>query len=260
MKMHFLFLLLLTASACKSRQMATDETGWISLFNGKDLTGWNIKITGHPLNENYKDIFSVRDGILRVSYDQLDSFRGEFGHLFTRQTFSQYKLRVEYRFTGNQCPGGPEWAIRNSGAMLHAQSAESMGLSQEFPVSIEAQFLGGLGSGERSTANVCTPGTDIDMDDLPVAGHCTNSSSETYNGDQWVTVEMIVHGDSVVHHVIDGDTVISYTRLRVGPDMKPEGYPAADGTPLKEGHIALQAESHNVEFRKVELLDLSTGH
>jgi hypothetical protein len=259
MKLYYLFLLLLAAPACKPQQKASGDTGWIPLFNGKDLNGWNLKIAGYPLNENYRDIFSVRDGILRVSYDQLDSFRGEFGHLFTQQTFSHYKLRIEYRFTGNQCPGGPEWAIRNSGAMLHAQSAESMGLSQEFPVSIEAQFLGGLGSGERTTANVCTPGTDIDMDGLPVEGHCTSSSSKTYNGDQWVTVEMIVFGDSIVHHVIDGDTVISYTRLRVGPEMKPEGYPVADGTPLKEGHIALQAESHGVEFRKVELLDLSKG-
>jgi hypothetical protein len=116
----------------------------------------------------------------------------------------------------------------------------------------EAQFLGL--EGER-TANVCT--TDIDFNGVPVEGHCTNSTSKTYDGDQWVTVEMIVYGDSIVHHVIDGDTVITYTRLRVGPEMKPEGYPVADGTPLKEGHIALQAESHNVEFRKVELLDLS---
>jgi hypothetical protein len=259
MKPYFLLLLLLVTGACKLQQKAQEDTGWIQLFNGKDLSGWNIKIAGYPLNENYKNIFSVSDGILRVSYGQLDSFRGEFGHLFTLQTFSHYKLRIEYRFTGNQCPGGPEWAIRNSGAMLHAQSAESMGLRQDFPVSIEAQFLGGLGTGERTTANVCTPGTDIDIDGKPVEGHCTSSSSKTYNGDQWVAVEMIVLGDSIVHHVIDGDTIISYTRLRVGPEMKPEGYPVADGTPLKEGHIALQAESHGVEFRKVELLDLSEG-
>jgi hypothetical protein len=260
MKPHFLLLILMTLSTCRPQHKASVEKDWIPLFNGKDLSGWNIKIAGYPLNENYKGIFSVRDGILRVSYDQLDSFRGEFGHLFTQQTFTHYKLRIEYRFTGSQCPGGPEWAIRNSGAMLHAQSAESMGLNQEFPVSIEAQFLGGLGSGERSTANVCTPGTDIDINGQPVEGHCTSSSSKTYDGDQWVTVEMIVRGDSIVHHVIGVDTVISYTRLRVGPDMKPEGYPVADGTPLKEGHIALQAESHNVEFKKVELLDMSTDH
>jgi hypothetical protein len=257
MKSQILLLSCAVLLACNPGPKGSAEAQWIRLFNGKDLTGWDIKIAGHPLNENYKDIFSVADGILKVSYDNLDSFRGEFGHLYTRQKFSHYKLRIEYRFTGNQCLGGPEWGIRNSGAMLHSQSAESIGLNQDFPVSVEAQFLGGLGEGEMTTANVCTPGTDIDINGQPVQGHCTNSASKTYDGDQWVTVEMIVLGDSIVHHIIEGDTVITYTKLRVGPDMKPEGYNVPVGTPLKEGHIALQAESHNVEFRKVELLDLS---
>jgi hypothetical protein len=221
------------------------------------MADWDIKIAGHPLNDNYGDIFRVENGILKVSYDKLDSFRGEFGHIFYKQKFSKYKLLVEYRFVGGQCPGGPEWGIRNSGAMLHSQSAASMGLKQDFPVSIEAQFLGGLGKGERPTLSVCTPGTDIDYMGKPAMDHCTNSSSKTYNGDQWVTAEMVVYGDSIIHHIVNGDTVITYTKPRVGPEMKPQGYPVPDGTPLKEGYIALQAESHGVEFRKVELLDLS---
>jgi len=251
-----LFLLSIVL-ACQPAAKKSDKSEWISLFNGKDLTGWDLKIVRHPLNDNYMDIFSVKDGILKVSYDKLDSFRGEFGHIFYNRKFSKYKLRLEYRFVGAQRPGGPGWAVRNSGVMLHAQSAESMGLDQDFPVSIEAQFLGGLGDGDRSTLNICTPGTDIDINGQPVASHCTNSNSKTYDGDQWVSVEMIVLGDSIIHHVIGSDTVLTYTRPRIGPEMKPEGYPVPDGTLLKEGYIALQAESHNVEFRKVELLDLS---
>ena len=243
--------------ACKPASEKVTEAQWIQLFNGKDLTGWDIKISGYPLNENYMDIFRVEDSILKVSYEKLDSFRGEFGHIYSKQKFSHYKLRIEYRFVGQQRPGGPEWAIRNSGVMLHSQSAESVGLDQDFPVSIEAQFLGGLGQGERPTANVCTPGTDIDINGQPVADHCTSSASRTYDGDQWVSVEIVVRGDSIVHHIIEGDTVISYTRPRVGPEMRPDNYPVPDGTLLREGHIALQAESDHVEFRKVELLDLS---
>jgi len=257
MKPRIGIFLLAIVWACHPSIKQSGEAQWISLFNGKDLTGWDIKIAGHPLNDNYKDIFSVKNGILIVSYDKLDSFHGEFGHIFYKQKFSQYKLRVEYRFVGEQCPGGPEWARRNSGAMLHSQSAESMGLSQSFPVSIEAQFLGGLGEGDRPTLSVCTPGTDIDYKGQPAPGHCTSSTSHTFNGDQWVTAEMVVLGDSIIHHIVNGDTVMTYTKPRVGPDMKPEGYPVPDGTPLKEGYIALQAESHPVEFRKVELLDLS---
>jgi hypothetical protein len=247
-----LFFVVLLLSC--SRQ--TKQENWVSLFNGKDLTGWSMKIAGYPLNENFKNIFGVKDSLLTVSYAELDSFRGEYGHLFYNRKFSNYKLRLQYRFYGNQCPGGADWAIRNSGAMLHCQSPESMGLKQDFPVSIEAQFLGGLGNGERPTLSVCTPGTDIDIDGKPAEGHCTSSSSKTYDGDQWVSVELVVLGDSIIHHIVNGDTVMTYTHPRVGPEMKPEGYPVPDGTPLKEGYIALQAESHGVQFRRIEILEL----
>ncbi len=250
-----LFCFLLLFSCNKGPKFK--EPQWVSLFNGKDLSGWDIKITKHPLNENYGNLFRVENGILKVSYDQIDSFRGEFGHLYYKQKFSNYKLRVEYRFVGQQCPGGPEWAIRNSGIMFHSQSAESVGLNQDFPVSIEAQFLGGLGKGERPTLNVCTPGTDVDIMGTMAPDHCTSSSSRTFDGDQWVTAEIDVYGDSIIHHLVNGDTVMTYTRPRVGPAMRPEGYTVPDGTPLKEGYFALQAESNPIEFRKVEIMDLS---
>jgi hypothetical protein len=254
MKLIAALLLIVLMNSCQQSPKVTENT--IPLFNGSDLTGWDLKITDHPLNENYKNIFSVEDSILKVSYDQLDSFRGEFGHIFYKQKFSNYKLKLQYRFIGNQCPGGPEWGIRNSGVMIHSQSAESMTLDQDFPVSVEVQFLGGLGDGERSTLNVCTPGTDIDIDGKPAEGHCHNSSSKTFNGDQWVTAEIVVYADSIIHHIVNGDTVMTYTHPRTGPEMKPENYPVADGTPLKEGYIALQAESHNVQFRRIELTEL----
>lgn len=254
MKLIALFSLIALLYSCKMAPKENENR--IVLFNGKDLTGWDVKITGHPLNENYKNIFSVEDSILKVSYDQLDSFRGEFGHIFYKQKFSNYKLKLQYRFLGNQCPGGADWAIRNSGVMIHSQSAESMGLAQDFPVSVEVQFLGGLGEGERPTLNVCTPGTDIDIDGVPAEGHCNNSSSATFHGDQWVTAEVVVYADSIIHHIVNGDTVLTYTHPRVGPEMKPAGYSVPDGTQLKEGYIALQAESHNVQFRRIELVEL----
>jgi hypothetical protein len=251
--LYLLLIVLFTASCGKKVQ---ESENWISLFNGKDLTGWDLKITGYPMNENYKNLFSVEDSILRVSYNELDSFRGEFGHIFYHTKFSNYKLRLEYRFSGEQCPGGPDWAWRNSGVMIHSQSAASMGIDQDFPVSVEVQFLGGPETGDRSTLNVCTPGTDIDINGIPAEGHCHNSSSKTFSGDQWVRAEIVVYNDSIIHHIVEGDTVMTYTKPRVGPEMRPENYAVADNTPLTEGYISLQAESHNVEFRKIELLEL----
>ena len=137
---------------------ASRSQDWIQLFNGKDMDGWTIKMAKHPLGENYNNTFRVEDGLLVTRYDEYEKFDGEYGHIFYKNPYSHYKLRVEYRIVGEQVPGGAGWAIKNSGVMFHAQAPESMLLNQEFPVSIEAQFLGGLGDGERTTGNLCTPG------------------------------------------------------------------------------------------------------
>jgi hypothetical protein len=238
-------------------QKASEE--WIQLFNGKDMEGWTLKMTGYPLNENYNNTFRVEDGKLITRYDQYEQFNGEFGHLFYDTPYSHYKLRVEYRIVGEQVPGGPEWAFKNSGVMFHSQSPESIPLIQDFPVCIEAQFLGGWGEGEgeRPTGNLCTPGTNVVIDGELVTQHCINSTSGTYHGEEWVTFELVVRGDSIIHHIVDGDTVLTYSGPQIGGGNVPEGYPDPEGTPVKSGYIALQAESHPFEFRKVELLDLS---
>ena len=248
--MYLLTLALMTVSCSNS-----NKENWIQLFNGEDLTGWVIKIKGSPLNENYKNTFRVEDGVMKVSYDEYEEFNAEYGHIFYNKSFSDYKLRIEYRFTGDQVKGGESWAFRNSGVMLHSQSPVSMNLDQDFPVSVEAQFLGGDGVSERPTGNVCTPGTHVVINGELVTQHCTNSTSKTYHGDVWVHAEFIVLGDSIIHHIIEGDTVMTYTKPQIGGDL-PEGFTLPEGTLLEEGYICLQAESHPVEFRKVELLEI----
>jgi hypothetical protein len=255
----FSLLCLAFALATSPGAMAQDAPageGWIPLFNGKDLTGWTPKITGFEAGENFADTFRVEDGLLKVSFDGYDEFGGKFGHLVSDQSFSNYRLRVEYRFVGDQCPGGPSWAIRNSGAMIHSQSAASMRKDQDFPVSIEVQFLGGLEEGERPTANLCTPGTHVVMDGELLTRHCTNSTSKTYRGDQWVTVEVEVHGDEVIRHLVDGEVVIEYEMPQLDPDDPDARRLLRGDKELRGGHIALQSESHPIEFRKVELLPL----
>lgn len=234
------------------------ENQWIQLFNGKDMDDWDLKIRGFEMNDNYGETFRVEDGLLKVSYDQYDEFADRFGHIFYKEKFSDYLLSVEYRFTGDQAPGGAGWALRNSGAMVHAQSAASMGKDQDFPVSIEVQFLGGNGVDERSTANLCTPGTLVVLDGKLFTDHCISSTSKTYHGDQWVRVDILMLGDSLVTHIVEGDTVLSYTKPQLEVDdlsnVDPEM--TAVGQPLTEGYIALQSESHPIEFRKVALFDL----
>lgn len=234
-----------------------DKDGWIKLFNGKNLDGWTPKIRGYDLGINYGDTFRVKGGLLRVVYDGYPKFDGKFGHLFYKTPYSHYRLRVEYRFLGKQCPGGPGWAFRNSGVMIHGQPAVSMRKDQDFPVSIEVQFLGGDGVHPRSTANVCTPGTHIVMGGKLITQHCTDSTSKTYHGDEWVMVEAEVHGSGVIKHKVNGETVLTYEKPQLDkgdPDARPL---IKDGNTLLEGGtISLQAESHPIEFRRVEILPL----
>lgn len=247
-----LFLAFLTTSCFAQK-------GWINLFNGKDLKDWKVKINGYPLNDNYANTFRVEDGVMKVSYDAYTDWKDRFGHIFYKKPFSAYVLVVEYRFTGHQIPGGAGWAFRNSGAMLHGQSPESMGLNQDFPISIEAQFLGGNGTEERSTLNLCTPGTNVFLNGKLFTPHCVSSTSKTYHGDQWVRAEIVVLADSIIKHRVDGKTVMEYTKPSIGGGNVSNFDPAIkiDGKALKEGYISLQSESHPVEFKTVKLFNLA---
>jgi len=232
-------------------------SGWIALFNGKDLTGWTPKITGYDLGENAFDTFRVEDGVIKVAYDKYPKFEGRFGHLFYKSPFSKYRLRIEYRFVGDQCVGGPLWAFRNSGVMIHCQDPATMRKAQEFPVSIEVQFLGGDGQRNRSTGNLCTPGTHVVMGGKLIKTHCIDSKSKTYHGDQWVTAEVEVHGNGIIEHMINGETVIEYEKPQLDDSDADARKLIRDGNVMiSEGFISLQAESHPLEFRKVEILPL----
>lgn len=263
MKNYLILLLVLIFSSCNQQPATSIESEenlgeWIQLFNGKDLDDWKIKISKHELGDNFANTFRVEDGLIKVNYDEYEDFDRKYGHMFYKDPFSAYLLRLEYRFTGEQAPGGEGWASRNSGAMLHGQSPESMTKDQDFPISIEGQLLGGDGTNDRTTSNLCTPGTNVVMDGELFTPHCVNSSSKTYHGEQWVTAEFLVLADSVIHHIVEGDTVLTYYQPQMGggnvsnhnPDVK------KDGQLISEGYISLQSESHPIEFRKVELFDL----
>ncbi|MBC8327124.1 MAG: DUF1080 domain-containing protein [Planctomycetes bacterium] len=247
----------LAVSGCGAPGHAPAEPRWIPLFNGQDLSGWTPKITGFELGDNHLDTFRVEDGLLKVRYDQYPAFDGKFAHLFHDQEWSRYRMRVEYRFVGEQTPGGPGWAYRNSGVMVHGQPAASMALDQDFPVSIEIQLLGGNGEDLRPTANLCTPGTNVVMDGELVTRHCTDSSSPTFHGDQWVTVEFEVLGNQVIRHFVDGQVVLEYQQPQLDPNDPVAKRLIHDGQlQLSEGSISLQGESHPLDFRRIEILPL----
>ncbi len=220
------------------------EDGWISLFNGKNLEGWTVKVTGYKVGENPGNLFRVEDGLLTVSYDAFDTFNDEFGHIVTQQAFTNYRFRCEYRFVGDQVPNGPGWAFRNSGIMAHSQSADSMEILQKFPDSLEFQFLGASIDGSpRSTGSFFTVGNVADHNGEVVTKN-VKSKYPALPLNEWVKAEIVVN-DDVIQHIINGEVVMEYTHPR-----------DPDGTPQTTGHIALQAESHGVQFRNIEILPL----
>jgi hypothetical protein len=260
--------ILLTALALASllapaqRQSAPNDPkreDWIQLFNGKSLDGWTPKFAKHDIGENFNDTFRVDNGLLEVRYDKWTKFDGEFGHLFYKDAFSYYRLAAEYRFVGQQVNGGPGWAMRNNGLMLQSPDPKTMMKDQDFPISIEVQLLGGLSDGKpRTTANLCTPGSNVVMNGKLFTPHCVNSKSKTYDGDQWVRVEVEVRGDELVRHIVEGVTVLEYSKPQMGGGQASPVDPKVkvDGTPMDRGYISIQAETAPIDFRKIELLNL----
>ncbi len=254
-----LFLLMIICfTACKQQVEHNHDEEWISLFDGTNYDDWTPKFKGAELGVNYKDRFVYKDSMLSVRYVENDTFKGNFGHLYYKNKFSHYKLKATYRFVGEQMTKGPGWAVRNNGLMLHCQEPSTIGLEQDFPISLELQLLGGNGTDDRTTANLCTPGTNVVMGDTLFRPHCISSSSKTYHGDQWVEVEALVLGDSLVQHLMEGQVVMEFNKPTIGGGAI-SGYTESayvEGKPLTEGHISIQAETAPIDFKSIELLNL----
>jgi hypothetical protein len=239
---------------------AQAEEGWTPLFNGRDLSGWTPKINHHRLGANAHDTFVAEGGVLHVRYDKYPKFYDEFAHLFYKAPFSSYRLRLDYRFVGQDTPGGPPWSKRNSGVMIHSQAPETIGLDQPFPISVEVQMLNGEGAETRTTGNICTPGTRIEQNGALILQHCVKSTSRNYSGENWVHMEIEVHGARAVAATVDGVEVVRFEKPQLDPtDLRAmEVYLKRGGGDLllDGGYIALQGEGHPIDFRNIEILKL----
>ncbi len=239
------------------------ETGWINLFNGKDLSGWTPKIRGYKAGENPGNTFRVVDGLLCVRYDDpmyADGFKARYGHLFYNRPFSNYVLRATYRMPLPQLKGGEGWAVYNNGLMLHGQTPESMEIDQDFPVSIEYQLLARSEKGkDRTTANLCTPGTNVEVDGKLYTPHVLNSTSKTYDPEEWTTVEVEVRGGERIIHRVEGKTVLEYEKPQYDPkDESAQKLIKAAGGDLilRGGTISIQSESSPTDFKSIMIRPL----
>ena len=250
-----------TLAACAPKphaQVAAPAGTWVSLFNGKDLSGWTVKIAGQDLNDNYQRTFRVADGLLKISYDGYDAFSGRFGSLYSQRKLSHYWLRAEYRFTGKLAPGAPSWAYENSGLQLHSQAPESMLKAQEFPVSVEFDIKGARLFGRNPTGDVCRNGTRVKLGGVPLAGQCSTLSDIAIPGDDWVTVLAEVDGSRRVRQIVNGALIVEYTDLTLDDTNADARRLIAAGADqaLSSGYVSIQSNGPPIEFRRIEVLPL----
>lgn len=240
-------------------ETAADEAGWISLFNGKNLDGWTVKVAKHPMGDNYADTFRVEDGVIKVAYDRYGKFDEQFAHLYSNLPYSHYILRLEYRFTGAAVADSPPWAKLNSGVMIHSQSPLSMTVEQLWPASMEFQFLAVGTKAGQQTGNACTPGTNLEINGKLTTAHIIEATGTLSTMDEWIAVEVEVHGNAEVVHRVNGVEVLRYQHPQLDPTDRDAQRLLALGAPLQlsSGHIALQAESQPVWFRNIRLRTLT---
>lgn len=255
--------MLLILSSCsestkeKHQETKEDTSRWESIFNGKNLDGWIPKVVGQPLGENYRETFTVQDGILSIRYDTYgDNFDNRFGGLYFNRKLKNYRLKVEYRFVGETAPGAPEWGYRDSGVQYHSQSPQSLKVDQPFPICLEYNFHGGNGTDERPVGAVCANGTFIEINGKKNESYCTAPTlKKTFHGDQWVIMELDIK-DGKISHLVNGEEILTFNNPSLNPENEIAKSLIQNGTTaLTEGYISFQSNSHPIDFRKISLME-----
>lgn len=254
-----LIAILLLSASCKqekAKEQIKEAPKWVSLFNGENFDGWTMRILGQELGENYANTFRIDSGMLKIRYDEYGSFDDQFGAIYFNKPYSNYRLKVEYRFVGETAPGAPEWGYRDSGVQFHSQSPNSLKPDQAFPVCLEFNLHGGNGTDERPTGEICASGTTVEIGNAQNDSFCTPPEvKKTFHGDQWVTLEIEVK-DTVITHYVNGEKILTYSNPRYNAqDENGKVFIVEGNDRVTSGFISLQSNSHPIDFRKIEILE-----
>jgi len=199
------------------------------LFNGKDLAGWHMDVPELDKNSKGTKPFVVRDGFLV-------SLGTPGGHLITDKSYHDYKLTVEYRFSAT--PG-------NCGVLVHASKLRR--LYDMFPQSLEVQMQSG------DAGDFWCIGEDITVPDMEARRG--PKSNWGVDGDKARRIKNLTDGSE--KPVGEWNTMVVECRkdkveVHVNGDLVNRGQLCT----ASKGHIAIQAEGCEVEFRKVDLIRL----
>lgn len=198
----------------------------ISLFNGRDLSGWHIDVPKMDEDPSVKSPFIVRNGMLV-------SLGTPGGHIITDKTFKNYRLEVEYRFA--RTPG-------NCGVLVHASTPRA--LYKMFPKSIEVQMM------HENAGDFWCIVEDITVPDM----EARRGPKENWGITEGKGRRILNLTDGSEKPVGDWNRMViecqdNSVKVWVNGDLVNHG----TGCTASEGNIALQAEGAEVEFREVEL-------
>ena len=209
--------------------MGCSQKDSFSLFNGKDLNGWHVDVPEMDSIPQSINPFIIRDGMLV-------SLGTPQGHLITDSVFQDYRLEIEYRFPG--VPG-------NCGVLVHASKPRA--LYKMFPKSIEVQMM------HENAGDFWCIAEDIKTD---------NMIDRRGPKENWGIIE---GKGRRIKNLTDGsekplgewnsmsiECLKNEIKVWVNGDLVNYGYNAT----VKSGHIAIQAEGSEVEFRKLMLTSI----
>ncbi|RYD48761.1 MAG: DUF1080 domain-containing protein [Verrucomicrobiaceae bacterium] len=234
---------------------------WVTLFNGKNLDGWTTVLQDKKPGEDPDRFVQVRDGAIHMYADTDPEKKVPFGVIVHEKTFSRFHMSLEYRWAEKKfAPRKND--IRDAGLLYHASNAGKV-----WPDSVEYQIQEGDSADivflPKAGLTWMRPDTDKapegqgDPGMLPEEGGFPRDFSRTNfayigrypvldNLEGWNRVEVIVHADETAEHIINGTTRARIANLR-----------EKDGSPVREGKVALQLEGAEILYRDVKIRELS---
>lgn len=225
--------------------------GWEPLFNGTDLTGWYSYLPSQGVNRDPEGVFRAENGLLHILGVENKGER-EFGYLATERSFSNYQLRLEFRWGAERFRPRHD-KKRDSGVIYHVSGRDGV-----WPQGVEYQIQEGdtgdfwlLGGTTLTTTveSVRPAEPRYEQNGLPYTSRrgdfvriIKNGTFES--GTDWNTVDIIVRGDTATH-LINGQV-----------NNRAYSLHTPSGAALTGGKILLQAEGAEIFYRNIQIRSL----
>jgi hypothetical protein len=252
-------LLTLALTSCLKNE---DDQEWVSLFNGKNLEGWETFLSYQPgtgneeiigVNKDPDNIFSVVDGSIRID--------GRiWGALTTVDEFENYHLRFKFKWGEKRYPPR-ENEKRDSGLLYHCVGPHGA-QSDHWMRSHESQIMEGDCGDYHSLDGVQI---DVKVDSIEIDGRKNLKYSENGHllegvhqrvikssdfekpSGEWNEMELIVDKGNITH-IMNGNVVLRATNSRHMVD--------GNLVPLTKGKIQFQSEAAEIFYKDIEIRDL----